>query len=380
MKIAVSTTSKFPSSTANSIQVLMACQGLVKNGQDIRLWFPGSASPSFETLRSHYCLSCEEFPITQLPSRPWLRRIDFSYRAVNEAAKWGADLVYTWTIQIALIASRRGIPVIFEAHDLPTGTFGKRWFREFVKSKSPKRIVLITHALKRLMQQQYPELQDSDCVIAPNAINAEDYSNLPGISKAKEMMGFSDRKIASCSGHLYQGRGVEHFLQLAQAFPQIDFYWYGGTPASVAFYREVVVQRMLMNVIFTGFIPKTDLPLAQAASDFLLMPYEKSIAGSSGGNSAAICSPMKLFEYLAVGRPILASDLPVFHEILDENSAIFCEPENVESWKSGLQFLLDHPENAQALGQAARDKSYQYTWQKRAACIIDSLNEDNYEG
>ena len=65
------------------------------------------------------------------------------------------------------------------------------------------------------------------------------------------------------------------------------------------------------------------LRLYQAACDILLMPYEKAIAGSSGGNSVDICSPMKMFEYMAAGRAIISSDLPVIHEMLDEGRLCF---------------------------------------------------------
>jgi len=102
----------------------------------------------------------------------------------------------------------------------------------------------------------------------------------------------------------------------------------GGNPADTASWIDRLEQDAVKNVKLTGFVPNAELPLYQAAADVLLMPYEKSIAGSGGGNSAEICSPMKMFDYLASGRVILASDLPVFHEVLNENNAIFCPPED----------------------------------------------------
>ncbi len=375
MKIAVSSTSTIPSTTANSIQVLMACQGLVQNGQEICLWVPGKESPDFDLLRKQYGLTCQSFPVLPIRSRKRLHRLDFSRQTEKESRKWGADCIYTWTIQVALIASRHRLPVIFEVHDLPKGTFGKRWFNEFAKSDTVKRFAFITRALEEEVCAEYLNLRKSDCLIAPNGINPEEYQDLPNSHEAKKEMGFEDRIIASCSGHLYPGRGVELFLRLASEFPEIDFYWFGGTADSVKYYREKAAESGLKNVIFTGFIPKSEIPLAQAASDFLLMPYEKTIAGSSGGNSAAICSPMKMFEYLAAGKPILASNLPVIHEILDPTCAVFCEPENLSSWIEGLKMLLDHPEEAAKLAAAAKRKSSFYSWKNREKMILDALTE-----
>jgi glycosyltransferase involved in cell wall biosynthesis len=57
------------------------------------------------------------------------------------------------------------------------------------------------------------------------------------------------------------------------------------------------------------------------------MPYKSKVAGNSGGDIAQVTSPMKLFEYLACGRAILTSDLPVLREVLSENNAAFYPPE-----------------------------------------------------
>jgi len=96
------------------------------------------------------------------------------------------------------------------------------------------------------------------------------------------------------------------------------------------------------------------------------MPYGKVIEGSGGGNSAEIASPMKMFEYMAAGRPILSSDLPVIHEVLDEDMAVFCPPEDLSAWKNKLSALQDDPAQRERLGQAARSAVKAYTWRARA--------------
>ena len=101
------------------------------------------------------------------------------------------------------------------------------------------------------------------------------------------------------------------------------------------------------------------------------MPYDKQIAGSGGGNSAEICSPMKMFEYMAEERCILSSGLPVIHEVLDESCAVFCEPENPDSWTEGLRSVMDDPDLRRKLAKAAKARSTQYTWQKRAEIYLN---------
>jgi len=100
------------------------------------------------------------------------------------------------------------------------------------------------------------------------------------------------------------------------------------------------------------------------------MPYGRSIAGSSGGNSADICSPMKLFDYLAAGRAILSSDLPVIREVLDETCAAFAVPEDLESWSVALASLLADEALRARLSSSARETAPRYDWRAREKRIM----------
>jgi glycosyltransferase involved in cell wall biosynthesis len=134
------------------------------------------------------------------------------------------------------------------------------------------------------------------------------------------------------------------------------------------------VEQALTNVIFTGFVPNERIPMYQSAADVLLMPYQRTVATSSGGNTAEICSPMKMFEYMAAGRAILTCDLPVLREVLDEATAVFCPPDNIGAWESALSGLLANEKRRQALGQRARHAVRQYSWIERANRTLEGLN------
>jgi glycosyltransferase involved in cell wall biosynthesis len=130
----------------------------------------------------------------------------------------------------------------------------------------------------------------------------------------------------------------------------------------------------LENITLTGFVDNTILPLYQAASDVLLMPYGKKIAGSGGGDSAQVASPMKMFEYMAAGRAIVSSDLPVIHEILDERSALFCPPGDLDAWKGALIELRDNSEKRDRLGKHAETAVKAYTWRARAEHAVQDFH------
>ena len=370
MKITCATTTQLPSETANSIQAVMACDGLVRCGENIHLYVPGSGTISFDSVRGHYGMYCDPFPISYVHSNPHLHRMDYTSAVISSAKKLHSEIIYTWTIQLAAAAALQGLETAYEIHDLPTG-WGIRWFDLYTRTNTAKKIICITKALQNRLLAQFPHLKEEDCLIMPNGFSSEDYESLPERSEAKRQMGFDPNHPAvSCSGHLYQGRGSELFLKLAEHFPEADFHWFGGTPEAVDHCREDAKQNGIVNVHFHGFILRNQLPLAQAACDVLLMPYDRQIAGSGGGNSAEICSPMKMFEYMAEGRCILSSDLPVIHEVLDESCAVFCEPENIESWSEGLSAVLRDEAFRENLARSAKARSEQYTWQKRAEIYL----------
>jgi len=161
--------------------------------------------------------------------------------------------------------------------------------------------------------------------------------------------------------------------QLGEEFPQTSFVWVGGRPEDVKTWAARATAQALANVTFTSFVPNEYIPHYQSAADVLLMPYQRKVATSSGGNTAGICSPMKMFEYMAAGRAILTSDLPVLHEVLDATMAVFCPSENIEVWASALGRLLADERQRQALGQHARQVVQQYSWIERCRRALEAF-------
>ncbi|MDR3575606.1 MAG: glycosyltransferase [Anaerolineaceae bacterium] len=373
MKIACLAASAVPSNTANSIQIMKACQALVQAGQQVQLWVPGSSAAAWRELAEHYGLS-EPFAIHWLASPRLLKRYDFTWRAVQQARSWGAELVYTWMVQVAVLAQADHLPVIFEIHDRPTGKFGKRLFRHLIQAPGKKRFLIITEALRHALEQDYQfSFEDREVQIAPNGTDPEVYSNLPEPAEARQQLGLPEKLTAGYTGHFYSGRGTDLLLGLARCFPGVNFLWVGGRSQDVAGWRSRLSDEGLKNITLTGYIDKSRLPLYQAAADVLLMPYERVIAGSSGGNSADICSPMKMFDYLAAGRVIISSDLPVIREVLNERNAVFAAPEDLQDWQQALAGFVADPQKYQRLAVQARLDAAQYSWQGRAVRAMDGF-------
>ena len=367
MNIAAIAGSTIPSDTANSLQVMKACQALAQLGHHVTLFVPGMKNTSVN-LMSHYGLQTE-FPIEWLSSSS--RRM-FTWDAVRCARGLQADLIYTWFPQSAVLGLLNRLPVIFEIHMQPTGRFGPAWHRAFASLGGHKRLASITRALVNLLERDFRmHFSAGEVVIAPNGVELERFASLPDPVTARRQTGLREAPTVMCTGHLYPGRGADLFLALAKSFPQAHFVWVGGRAEDISHWRQRVDSA---NITFTGFILNSDLPLYQAAADILLMPYSRSIMGSSGtADSASVASPMKMFEYMAAGRAIVSADLPVIREVLNGANATFCEPDSINSWKTALESLLSNESKRITLGTQARQDVQGYTWLARAKRILNGF-------
>jgi glycosyltransferase involved in cell wall biosynthesis len=367
MRIACISTSSVPSRKANSIEVMKVCQAFRVLEHEVKLWIPGS-NPQMEwhLLREQYGLRVH-FPIEWVPASALLRRYDFSLRAVWKAQQWGADLFYVWPFQTAALTSSLGLPTILELHDRPPGRSGPFLFRTFLRGKGALRLLPITQALLDWVNLEYSlELSEPFTRVSPSGVDLEQYQGLPDPSTARREWGLPEAFTVGYTGHLYPGRGLDLMFELARNLSDMRFIWVGGEDTAVEQWRQKSREAGITNLQLMGFVPNERLPSAQAACEVLLMPYETEVGISSGGDTAQFASPMKLFEYLASGRVILASELPVLREILNSGNARFASISDISSWQKELKKLQADPALRTQLGEQARRDSSLYTWEKRA--------------
>jgi glycosyltransferase involved in cell wall biosynthesis len=378
VKIAVVAPTAIPALRANTLQVMKMTQALAMLGHEVRLAAPGGrpgGSADWDELKRLYGLQ-KPFPIQWLSSSSRLKRYDYGWRAVRWARLWGADLLYTRLPQAAALASLSGLPAVLEIHDMPQGSLGPLVYRIFLQGGGARRLVVITRSLAEDLARRFNfQAAPPFTVIAPDGVDLERYEHLPSPQDARAELHSLRGKgfTAGYTGHLYAGRGIELILDLAAALPEITFLLVGGESADVARLRGEAEVAGLPNLLLTGFIPNADLPAYQAACDVLLMLYQRRVAASSGGDIARYLSPMKLFEYLACGRPILSSDLPVIQEVLHAGNSILLPPDDPRAWSAALRNLCGDPARRAALGEAARRDAGQYTWLARAEKVLDGL-------
>lgn len=398
MKIAVAAPTYLPARRANTIQVMKMAQALVKLGHEVRLAVPVSGVAiephSWEYLAHNYGLIGDEFPLEWLPVNPNMRSYDFGLKAIRWAKSWGSDLLYTRHPQVAALGSILNVATILEIHDIPQGIASPWLFRCFLQGKGARRLVAITRALADDLCQRFhfSRLNESSpplMIVAPDGVDLDRYKDLPAPAEARRTLianlavkggqPLTSDKLSpetftvGYTGHLYPGRGSDLLLALAACSSDMNFLLVGGEPQAVIELRQQVETMGLHNVTLTGFVPNTELPLYQAACEVLLMPYQTQVEASSGGDISRYLSPMKLFEYLACGRAILASDLPVLQEVLNPQNAVLLPRDDLDAWVEALATLQHDAQHRTVLGAKACQDAEMYTWEKRAARILEGL-------
>jgi glycosyltransferase involved in cell wall biosynthesis len=360
-----------PSRNANSIHVMKMCQAFAKNGNDVSLFV--RKINDFDDIYSYYGVD-RNFEVLERKFRKFPVKYEKYFSgiwAAFKSHKLKADLVYGRNLTGCFVSALLGLNVVFESHS-PVSNSGRNQetiFRKLIKSSRFKKLVVITHSLKKYYENVYPELAGR-IFVAPDAADP-----LPESIRMNGQSLVKSKKIKiGYIGHLYKGRGIDLIVELAKVLPDADFHLIGGTQPDIEFWKKETAK--FNNIIFHGFLPPSNIDKYKIAFDILLAPYqEEVIVSDNKSDTSKWMSPLKIFEYMATKKPIVCSNLPVLREILEhERNAFLCSPSDIEEWKQTLERLISDPELRIKLGCAAySDFIDNYTWEIRAKKIIDSI-------
>ena len=266
------------------------------------------------------------------------------------------DLIVSTEALPLLVASYIRRRTVFELHDYPERSmsmFG-RLFRRV-------RHVLVTNEWKlRKFQEEYPR-EASKAFLEPNAVDVARFSVETPRSAARATLGLPlDARIAVYTGHLYAWKGVDVLAEAMRSMGSVHAYVVGGTdPDRAAFLRR---WGSIANLHVVGMRPHEEIPVWQRAADVLILPNT-----AKEEISAHYTSPMKLFEYMASGTPIVASDIPSIREITGDERAILVTPDSPEALSGGIRTALASLSEKPRLAQAwVQD----HTWAARAQRIL----------
>lgn len=286
----------------------------------------------------------------------WIESITFFISTLFYTLFKKADILYTRNFSLLpLTLFKKNL--FFEAH-----TFPKNYFLYFPFLKRLRGIIVITKKLKAFFVEK--GIPQNKILVAPDSVDLEKF-DIPEIKEAcrKKINLPLNKKIVLYTGHLYEWKGADILAKASQYLPEdVEIYFVGGTEKDVEKFK---VQSSNFKVNIVDQRPHSEIPYWLKAADILVLPNT-----AKENISKYWTSPIKMFEYMASKRPIVASDLPSIREILNENNSILVKPDLPEDLARGIKKILKDKNLAEKISNQAFRDVQNYTWQKRARNIL----------
>ncbi len=362
--------STMPSTMANTIQVMKMCAAFAQCGHTVTL-FATKGPDTVGDLFAYYGVAKSftirfDYPEPERKRKPYLGS-PYRWSLAREFQRQPPDLFYGRDVVRLLAAAHFGRPVACEVHDLPCET-GR--FRRLIEHPALKRIVCITEALKADLIAAYPKLSPAKIMVSPDAADPPPAGLRPAVLRQSR-----PGQVNVCyTGSLYPGKGMEIISQLPRDCVWADFHLVGGTDEDVGRWQRELVS--FPNVFFYGRQPPHTVAGYIKAADIVLAPYQRRVEGHGGAEIGRWMSPLKVFEYMALAKPIVASDVPVLREALSHGvTAILVPPDDPNAWTEVLRSLARDPDTRRALGAGAYAAfEDRFTWVGRSRSILDACS------
>jgi len=369
MKVAYLSASTIPSNYANSVHVMKMCQAFVKNGHEVVLYARKSGEQVEDEHRYYgveHCFDIEKQ--SWLPLRyagGLLYGIQVRKKVLRNPLP---DIFYGRDLYSLLAVASIGCPLIYEAHAPPENRVRQYLETRLLNSPNFRHLVVISNALRSEYLRLFPKLEESRVVVAHDGADLPESLEIE--RKSFVLPGREGCIQVGYVGSLYPGKGMEVVVQLPARLPELDFHVVGGTQGSIERWKTHIEVK---NFFFHGFIPHGLLGKYYHSLDILLAPYQNRVTLTTKGKGdiSKWMSPLKIFEYMAHAKAIVASDLPVLKEVLcHEVNSLLCPPQDIEAWQNALLELANNSSLRTALGDTARQEFVKrYTWKGRGEVV-----------
>jgi len=354
------------------------CEAFADNGMEVELVVPKRFSISaigkkdpFEyygvkrnfTIKKIFC-----FDLT--PLNRYLGPVSFLTQALSFALFVSAYLLFKKTdiifsrdrFSLLFVASLKK-NVVLEAHQLHRSLF------KFILDKV-KRIIVITRGLKDDLIKK--GVGGNKIFIAADGVDLEVFKIRESKEECRKKLNLPlDKKLIIYIGQLYKWKGVETLALASKYLDRDNLIMIGG---GIKWYLdnfvEFLKQEKLNKVITLGHQEYSKIPYFLKAADCLILT-----GTAKYGISEKHTSPMKMFEYMTSHKPIVASDLPSFREVLNEDNSILVESDNPQAMAEGIKKAFNDVRFSVKISEQAYQDVQKYSWDNRAKSILEFIKK-----
>lgn len=369
MNILFSALVPVPSHLALAVHGMALCETLADMGHEVTFaCLPPDAAHAvtdpFTVYGTRPAFDLAPVPMSKLRG---VAGLDWGRRALAAvpAEKRPLNLIYSCHIYTLLAAAHTGVPLVYEVHQMPSNRAQEMLAGLVFRLPSFRRLTAISQALAADMVARFPVLKKKEVVLT----RVSAHPRFDAASPVRK----SGRLSVGYVGNLYSGKGLELLARLVPLLPEMDFDIVGGRQDEVAKWKAQVTGD---NVTFHGQVPHAETKAFLDRFDVVLLPLQNRVSPNGGGGDISRwTSPQKLFEYMGSGKAILASDLPVLGEVLEDGRNALIRPfDKPDVWAEALRALDVDRDRLDRLGAAALDDlKTHYSWPMRMHQALEGL-------
>ncbi len=364
MKLIYIANIRLPTEKAHGLQIMKMCQAFALAGLEMELIVPWRFNKIKKDPFDYYGVK-KNFKIRKLPSLDliplsipyfgfWIQNITFSLAVFFYLLFKKTDYIYSRDLFSLWILSFFKKNLIYEAHYFP-----KHFWLYQGSLNRIKGLIVITRKLKRLYQKK--GITQEKILVAPDGVDLEEFNIKKSKEECRRKLNLPlDKKIIGYVGQL-KTMGIEKGIaDLIKAMRTVKHTLCLVGSQNFDEYKKLAKG---VDIIFVGQVQHKFIPCYLKSFDVLVMPFPWT------EHYAFYMSPLKMFEYMAAQKPIVASDLPSIREILNENNAILVKPDSPDDLAKGIEQSLKKPDFSAKISRQAYQDVQGHTWVKRTGSI-----------
>jgi len=383
-KVVYIRTGWLPTYQANGIQTVKMCEAFSKLGWKVSLYY--IPSPTIrEDIFEYYGLT-QRFFLRPLPRAVLPLRKSFTWDAGGSLKVFQYFHAFLWAAVVAIVVRRErahfyftrepmvawwlgcsDAPVVLEVHDLPRTYLDRILLVRTSYLRSVRIVIAVTEHLRHdLIAIGVP---DRKTIVLHDGVDT-DWKEIVSKEVARQQLGVPlDRQIVVYTGQLSPEKGVDTLVRAASLVPEVLFLIVGGQERDIRWLQGLATNSGARNIFFVGHVAPKVSRLYQVAGDLLVVPQSGKSLWSS-----RYTSPLKLFEYMASGRPIVATAVPCLMEVVEHGrTAWLVRPDDPHALAQGIKHVLENKELSEHLAKHALAFVKKFSWVCRAESILQEV-------
>ncbi len=279
-----------------------------------------------------------------------------------------------------LIAKLKRLPLVLEVNSpmaLENREFNSRTYNlplvpewaEKLNLRMATRVYTVSEALKEYFVKN--GIDEKKISVVPNGVNIDMFRPDVPAAAVRERYNLSRKVVVGFVGSFHYWHGVEYFpeyvRELAQKHDNVHFLFVGNGPLRENLEAQLSGGDLAEGVSFAGYVAHDEMPAYLAAMDIVVAPYPPM--------QFFYFSPLKIFEYMAAGKAVVASRVGQIEELVqDGTDGYLFEPGDMAAFAARTSELIAGEELRKTFGKRARDKMCQnYSWRKNAERVAELL-------